>query len=572
MANDNHDALTSGALFLGGGCAGYAVGRWIVARWQDSKGAPAMATPAPAVSSPPALPPAASSPPRAPSAPALPAAPAPAPAAQAPAAPAPAPAAPAPAAPAPAAPTPPAPAPAKPLRPAPRPAQPRVKSGHASGPITSPSQVDTGPITSPSQVGSGPITSPSQVDSGPITSPSQVDRPRADARPDGTTAPAAGLSRRFDHLFDRYRGSIPIEYLRALVERESGTNPNARTHAARGLMQIVPVALADYNTRHGTSYQPEHLFDPAINIAIGCELLRVIIKSYHRNHPQVPNLQINWDNPRFVELLTFGWNAGFSEVGGVGLVARYLEQRGITDLTVDLVHRTARAAGASKYLADPIALRWCKSVASLYASELARSRHRDASWWSIKTPGVILAEMSAAKNEVESLGRDIYATYREPFKTQIAAAEERFFKTYGRKPGVGREATDTDYQVVHSWMRPVPSADDLRHMSYQGQFVYQWGEFEREFGNFWAAHAGSWTDRMWRGAYDKAVEYRQRAADWRQRFEALGGKPTTPAPRPPTEHFLPPGVSMPWKTIAVVGGLAAGALILPAAISASRRD
>ncbi|HWO25869.1 MAG TPA: lytic transglycosylase domain-containing protein [Kofleriaceae bacterium] len=243
-----------------------------------------------------------------------------------------------------------------------------MKPGHASDPITSPSQVDT-----------GPITSPSQVDSGPITSPSQVDRPRADARPESTTAPAAGLSRRFDHLFDRYRGTIPIEYLRALVGRESGTNPNARTHAARGLMQIVPVALADYNIRHGTSYQPEHLFDPAINIAIGCELLRVIINSYQRNHPQVPNLQVNWDNPRFVELLTFGWNAGFSEVGGVGLVARHLERRGITDVTVDLVHRNARAAGASKYLADPIALRWCKSVALLYTSERARSRHRDAS-------------------------------------------------------------------------------------------------------------------------------------------------------------------------------------------------
>jgi hypothetical protein len=109
-------------------------------------------------------------------------------------------------------------------------------------------------------------------------------------------------------------------------------------------------------------------------------------------------------------------------------------------------------------------------------------------------------------------------------------------------------------------------------MSYQGQFVYQWGEFEREFGNFWAAHAHSWKDRMWRGTYDKAVEYRQRTADWRKRFEEIGGKPTTPAPKPPTEHILPPGVSMPWKTIAVVGGIAAGALIIPAAIRASRRD
>jgi soluble lytic murein transglycosylase-like protein len=222
------------------------------------------------------------------------------------------------------------------------------------------------------------VISPSQIN-GPITSPSQVEGPPPGARPidpypDAPTATSAGLSRRFDQLFDRYRGATPIEYLRALVERESGTNPNARSHAARGLMQITPVVLTDYNTRHGTSYQPDHLFDPAINIAIGCELLRLIIASYHRNHPRVRNLQADWDNPRFVELLTFGWNAGFSEAGGVGRVARYLEQRGITDLTVDLVHRTARAAGASKYLADATRLRWCKSVAALHARERAGSR------------------------------------------------------------------------------------------------------------------------------------------------------------------------------------------------------
>lgn len=498
MANDNQDALTTSALLLGAGAAGYAGGRWIVARWLDSESAPKVAPPAPATQ---------------------------------------------------------------------RPEQPRAKASDVSGPVTSPSQVDSGPVTSPSQVDSSPVTSPSQVDQ-PTTHAQSMD-PYTNAI---TTPPTTGLSRRFDQIFDRYRGAIPIEYLRALVERESGTNPNAHTYAARGLMQILPVVLTDYNTRHGTSYQLEHLFDPAINVAIGCELLRLIIASYHGNHPQVPNLQANWDNPRFVELLTFGWNAGFSEVGGVGLVARYLERRGITDLTIDLIHRTAQEAGASKYLADPTSVRWCKTVALLYGRERDRSRHRDASWWSVKTPGVILDEMGAAKNEIESLGRDIYATYREPFKAQLAAAEERFAKTYGRKPGVGREAQDTDYDVVHSWMQPIPSADDLSRMSYQGQFVYQWGEFEREFSNFWTAHADSWADRMWRGAYDKAVEYRVRAADWRQRFEKMGGKPTTPAPRPPTEPFLPPGFSISWKPIAVIGGIAAGALIIPAAIRAFRRD
>jgi len=98
----------------------------------------------------------------------------------------------------------------------------------------------------------------------------------------------------------------------------------------------------------------------------------------------------------------------------------------------------------------------------------------------------------------------------------------------------------------------------------------QWGEFEREFGAFWASHEG-FTDRMWRGTYDKAVEYRQRAADWRRHFERIGGAPTTPAPKPPTEDILPPGFSISWKPFAVVGGVLAGALVLPSVIRASRR-
>jgi hypothetical protein len=77
---------------------------------------------------------------------------------------------------------------------------------------------------------------------------------------------------------------------------------------------------------------------------------------------------------------------------------------------------------------------------------------------------------------------------------------------------------------------------------------------------------------MWRGTYDKAVEFRERAADWRRKFEQLGGAPTTPPPKPPTERALPPGFSIPWKPIAAVGGVLAGALVLPAVIRASRRD
>ena len=91
----------------------------------------------------------------------------------------------------------------------------------------------------------GPITSPSQVDptlaqpsTAPVvTAPSQPAPPPSSS---GKFATSAGV-RRFDAVFDKYRGSIPLAYVRALVERESDGRPSVRSGSAVGLMQIVPV-------------------------------------------------------------------------------------------------------------------------------------------------------------------------------------------------------------------------------------------------------------------------------------------------------------------------------------------
>ncbi len=185
--------------------------------------------------------------------------------------------------------------------------------------------------------------------------------------------------RRFDPVFERYRGVLPIEYVRALVERESDGLSKARAGSAIGLMQVVPVILADYNKRHGTAYRGEHLTDPATNVAIGCELLRLIVDSYRKHHPRIPSLHADWNNLRFVELLTFGWNAGYSEAGGLGRVARYLEGLGAVDLTIDQVSAHAKVAGASKHLSNPAKVAWCKSVVALYQRERALARAAFAS-------------------------------------------------------------------------------------------------------------------------------------------------------------------------------------------------
>jgi hypothetical protein len=248
-----------------------------------------------------------------------------------------------------------------------------------------PTTID-GPITMPSQLvltstPSAPTSASDTTCPCPTTPPIEVNAPHATspAMPTASATPSASFAtsprvRRFDPVFERYRGSLPIAYVRALVERESNGNPLAQTGSARGLMQIVPVVLDDYNKRHGTPYQREHLFDPSINVAIGCELLRLIADSYRKYHPRIANLQANWNNPRFVELLTLGWNAGYSEAGGLGRVARYLEGLGAVDITIEQVSAHARLAGATKHLSNPAKLAWCKSVVALYLRERALGR------------------------------------------------------------------------------------------------------------------------------------------------------------------------------------------------------
>ena len=309
--------LTTGAMLLGSGVAGYAIGRFVIERWMARKAAPAAAPPVPSPA-PPSSPPA------------------------------------------------PTTRPPTQARPSPTPARPR-KPVPAREP-----EPDVGPVTSPDQL---EATAPSSGDAGPVTSPGQVvaTAPAAD-RDDDIGAASRRPSRRFDRIFDMYRDSIPIEFLRALAKRESSLNPEESKGPAWGLMQIVEVVRKDYNQAHGTRYTRRDLLDPAINVAIACWLLRFIIAQYAKHQDGVPNLRADWSNPRFVELLVFGWNAGFSASGGVLKVVRYLKERGVTDITIDVVFKHAREAGAARHVSNATKLRWCKSVVRLYEQELAAAR------------------------------------------------------------------------------------------------------------------------------------------------------------------------------------------------------
>ncbi len=179
-------------------------------------------------------------------------------------------------------------------------------------------------------------------------------------------------SRSYDPLFAEYGGDIPVAYLRALAHHESRMNPRETQGPAWGLLQVIEVVRRDYNKRHHTRYERRDLLDPAVNVAIVADVLIRIIDGFARFHPEAPNLQVDWTNPLFVELLTFGWNAGMSERAGVGHVASYLSRRGFDDFTIDDIHAVAKQAGASPHLSNVRKVRFSKAVTTQYLRERAR--------------------------------------------------------------------------------------------------------------------------------------------------------------------------------------------------------
>ncbi len=251
-----------------------------------------------------------------------------------------------------------APAAPKPAVPPSAPAKP-APAAPAGKPATSPTPPPPPKASPPTSAPSGrPImTAPP-----PTTAPKII----------GPTQP---ISRAFDPLFLAFGPTLPASYLRALAAHESDMHPDAGSGPGRGLFSIVDVVLADFNERHHTHFVVADLFKPVVNVQIGADTLGRIVDSYAKNHPDVPNLREDWNHPRFVELVTFGWNAGFSERGGVGRVAAFLARQGRRDLTIDIVAANAAAAGATAHLTNPNKARYCRDVVATYLRERDRDAH-----------------------------------------------------------------------------------------------------------------------------------------------------------------------------------------------------
>jgi len=180
------------------------------------------------------------------------------------------------------------------------------------------------------------------------------------------------ISAVWDPVIERFAGRVPLAFIRALVHSESGGDSqkeNSASHAA-GLLQITEIVRKDWNSSHPDApVSREQLFDPEINVRLGAALLNRIVQVYGHH----PTLRPDWQSRRYAELVALGWNAGYSDHGGVGLAVTKLEAAGATpeEVTVDSVARVAtELPKAARFVSRADRVAYAKAVADLYLGSL----------------------------------------------------------------------------------------------------------------------------------------------------------------------------------------------------------
>jgi hypothetical protein len=208
-------------------------------------------------------------------------------------------------------------------------------------------------------------------------------------------------------LFQQYApAGVSQKYLLALAFRESSLDPtqvNPKS-GATGLFQITQTVLRDYNAHHDTAHTLPELTNPELATAVATWHIARIVKLLAKH----PSTRTDFTSRRFVELLTFGWNAGQN---GVEKLVGILEEHGIPTerITIDAIREAAVATGKGPYLSDPNRVAWAKSVAALFLGDRQRTLLASAA-------GVSSGAPAAAAVGLAALGLAAATALRTPSK------------------------------------------------------------------------------------------------------------------------------------------------------------
>lgn len=166
------------------------------------------------------------------------------------------------------------------------------------------------------------------------------------------------FSSKYDSIIERYRGALPLAFVKAVIQYESSFNPSNRTGSYIGLMQLGPSVREDYGITEADCLNPE------TNIRVGCTKLNRIVQAYG----QSANMRPDWYSADYAALVYLGYNAGSSASAGVQYVTNVLGRLGIRP-TAENVYTAVingSAPNATSHLGNKAKIDYANKVAYGY--------------------------------------------------------------------------------------------------------------------------------------------------------------------------------------------------------------
>ena len=183
-----------------------------------------------------------------------------------------------------------------------------------------------------------------------------------------------GISNKYDNIFEKFRGTIPLSYLRALAFSQSNLNAAKSFKGAAGLFMISDAALRAYDkkypiaaTNQSIERKSSDLADPILNTRIAVWILGNIIKYFSTHYPKT--MSENWNDPTYAAVVTLAFNVGYTEPQGIGAAIKALESKPDKFSMESLVQVAKEIKlDASKYSDKMVS--YAKTVANLYVADL----------------------------------------------------------------------------------------------------------------------------------------------------------------------------------------------------------
>lgn len=183
----------------------------------------------------------------------------------------------------------------------------------------------------------------------------------------------------------------------------------------------------------------------------------------------------------------------------------------------------------------------------------------------LATPGQIKEAMSQVLTAAHELDDDVQGQFVRPAMEARAAFVIASHGEHATPDQVAEDERAFAAKLGLASYEPMVWAETAEK---QG-FVKAWTDYENSLQEWYGANSGFFS-RMWGGLYEDAQSRIRELNDWRDKFQALGGDLSSPAPREPAGSSWP-SIDHLGEIILIGAGILAAAFIVPKLIGGGGR-